>query len=236
MPASVLEVVARAFAGAGIDLASLGHAWLRLLPIVVLVPAFGLRALPGAARAVLGLAFATAIAPALGIVAAGPGAWLEDLVHGLSVATAAAVPLWAATMTGGLIDTLRGAPQSGSAPVVEGRASALGVPLSILASALFLASGGPARAVAAVARPSLDASPVLRAAHDLTEGVTLAVALGAPVLLASVVVEVGLALIARTATPASSNVLVAPVRSIAILVILGLSVDRMAEALALVLR
>jgi type III secretory pathway component EscT len=241
MPAPVLVAVARAFGDAGIDLGALGHAWVRVLPIVIIVPAFGLRALPASARAVIALALAAVIVPG---VALGSGASAEradsllgDAARGLSVAVAAAVPLWAATMAGGVIDALRGTPDaSSSAPTVEGRATPLGVPLSILASAIFLAGGGASRVVAAVAGPERESSPVLLAAHDLAAGISLAVALGAPVLIASIVVEVGAALIARAASPAQVHPLLAPLRALVALVVLAVGIDRIAAALALAMR
>src|SRR5580700_3879875 len=102
---SVVGTVADAFAQSGIDLAALGLAWARVMPAVTLVPAFGLRALPAPARAVMGLAFAASIFPAMAPVAAGatqPWALLAvvEIVRGLPVALAAAIPLWAATMAG----------------------------------------------------------------------------------------------------------------------------------------
>ncbi len=235
MPASVLSVVASAFSAAGIDLGALGHAWARVLPIVALVPAFGLRALPLSARALLGLALAAAIVPGMGAIAAGGDAasLLDESVRGMSVAIAAAVPLWAATMAGGVIDALRGAESTGSAPTVEGRPTAFGAPLSILASAIFLEGGGAARALAAVARPETASSPALLAAHNLVSGITLAVALGAPILIASIVVEVGSALLARTIAPIQTSAILAPLRALTLLVILAVGIDRIASALAL---
>ena len=144
MPASVVEAVASAFGAAGIDLGALGHAWARVLPVVIIVPAFGLRALPVSARAVMGLAFAAAITPGVSVLGSTSGhaaGLLDEAARGLSVAVAAAIPLWAATMAGGMIDALRGASEQVSAPTVEGRATLLGAPLSILASAIFLAGG-----------------------------------------------------------------------------------------------
>src|SRR6202035_926110 len=120
-----------------------------------------------------------------------------------------------------------------SAPVVEGRSTPLGALLSILASAIFLAGGGAARVVAAVARPETASNPVLVAAHDLVAGITLAVALGAPVLVASIVIDVTAALLARTAAPARVGALLAPVRALVVLVVLAVSVDRIAEGIAL---
>ncbi len=242
MPASVLQVVASAFGDAGIDLGALGHTWARVLPVVVLVPAFGLRALPASARAVIALALAAAIAPATALVhpAYAPDGDIQrlvsDVVRGLSLAVATAVPLWAATMAGGVIDALRAAPEAASAPVVEGRATALGVPLSILASVLFLAGGGAGRVVATLARPDAGGTPVALAARDAADGITLAVALGAPVLIATVVVDVGAALLARAATPAPTSALVAPLRALVVLVVVALGIDRIAEGLALAMR
>ena len=65
----VIRTVVDAFAASGVDLAALGLAWARVIPTVMIVPAFGLRALPVPARAVLGLALAASIFPALAPVA-----------------------------------------------------------------------------------------------------------------------------------------------------------------------
>src|SRR5271170_3279792 len=97
---SVVGTVAEAFARSGVDLAGLGLAWARAMPAVTLVPAFGLRALPAPARIVMGLALAASIYPALAPVAAVTSEpWalqaLLEVMKGLPVAIAAAVPLWA---------------------------------------------------------------------------------------------------------------------------------------------
>ena len=131
---SVVGTIAEAFAGAGIDLGALGLAWARAMPAVTLVPAFGLRALPAPARAVMALAFAACVFPALAPVAATSSLpWivlaLTEVARGLPIAVAAAVPLWAATMAGGVADALRGAQETPSVPTVEGKATPLGVPL-----------------------------------------------------------------------------------------------------------
>jgi len=226
-------------ARSGVDLAALGLAWARAMPAVVIVPAFGLRAFPTAARAVLGLALAATVFPALApIHVAGGGTWpllaLGQMALGLPVAIAAAVPLWAATMAGGVADALRGGNAQGtpSAPTVEGGATPLGVPLSILASGIFLATGGPARVAMALARTTLEGHPALAAAGDLTAGIALAVALAGPLLAASVVIEVSGALIARAASPTQLHLLLAPLRALGLLVVLGLSLERMAIVLA----
>jgi type III secretory pathway component EscT len=155
------------------------------------------------------------------------------MARGLPVALAAAVPLWAATVAGGVTDSLRGAAsQAASSPAVEGGATPLGVPLSLLASGIFLTTGGPARVALALASSTDPGHPVLAAVTDLTTGISLAIALAGPLLAASVVVEIAGALIARAASPAQLHLLLAPLRALALLVILGLTFERMAIVLA----
>jgi type III secretory pathway component EscT len=233
----IIGSVAEAFERSGVDLGGLGLAWARVMPAVTLVPAFGLAALPMSARAVMGLAFAASIVPALTPLAAGDdGSWvllaLGEVARGLPVALAAAVPLWAATMAGGVADALRGSQEAPSVPTVEGKATPLGVPLSLLASAMFLAGGGPARVVKALALRPLPDHPLLAAANDLVGGIGLAVALGGPLLAAAVVVEVAAALIARAASPAQIHALLAPIRSLGTLAVLAVVLERLAGALS----
>jgi type III secretory pathway component EscT len=102
---------------------------------------------------------------------------LEQIVLGLPVALAAAIPLWAATMAGGVIDTLRGSPEGAGLATVEGRPSSFGVLLSLFASAVFLGTGGAARTVSALATYTLPANPLVAAAHDIVAGVGLAVSI-----------------------------------------------------------
>jgi type III secretory pathway component EscT len=238
---SVVGTVADAFARSGVDLAALGLAWARAMPAATLVPAFGLRALPAPARGVMGLAFAACIFPALAPVAASSSTpWalqlLVEFARGVPVALAAAVPLWAATMAGGVADALRGSRDTPSVPVVEGAATPLGVPLSILASAIFLATGGPARVVAALALHPVGDHPLLAAAGDLVGGIALAVALGGPLLAAAVVLEVAGALVARAAAPAQVHALLAPLRALGTLAVMAVVLERVAAALALAVR
>ena len=69
---SLLGAAADVLSRSGIDLAPLGLAWARATPSATLIPAFGLRALPVPARAILGLALAACIFPAVGPIDAGP--------------------------------------------------------------------------------------------------------------------------------------------------------------------
>jgi type III secretory pathway component EscT len=234
---SLIGAVVDTFSGAGIDLAPLGLAWARAMPAVTLVPGFGLRALPAPARTMLGLALAACIFPALApLDAASTVPWpllvVGEFARGLPVAIAAAVPLWAATMAGGVADALRGSQETASAPTVEGPATPMGVAMSLLAGAIFLTTGGPARVVAALAERPVPGHPVLAAADDLVGGITLAVALGGPLLAASVVVEIAGALIARAASPAQVHTLIAPLRALGALAVMAVVLERLATALA----
>jgi type III secretory pathway component EscT len=234
---SVVATVAEAFARSGVSLGALGLAWARAMPAVTLVPAFGLRALPVPARAVMGLAFAASIFPALAPAVTDSSApWpvlaAAELARGFPVALAAAIPLWAATMAGGIADSLRGSQEAPTAPTVEGRATPMGIPLSLLASAIFLATGGPARVVKSLALAPAPAHPLLAATDDLVAGIALAVALGGPLLAASVVIEIAAALVARAASPAQVHALLAPLRAIATLSVMAVVLERIASVLA----
>ena len=208
------------------------------MPAVTLVPAFGLRALPAPARTVMGLAFAACIFPALAPVAAASSQpWvvlaLVEVARGFPVAIAAAVPLWAATMAGGVADALRGSQETPSVPTVEGKATPLGVPLSLLASAIFLATGGPARVVKALAlRPRRRRTPSSPRPTTSSGGIALAVALGGPLLAAAVVIEVAAALVARARRSAQVHALLAPLRALGTLAVMAVVLERVATALA----
>lgn len=242
MPTLLGSLVA-AFDAAGIDLARLGLGWARVAPAVTIVPAFGLQALPAPARAVMALALAATIFPAVAPLPPAQvhfaGTWpvlaMEQVLAGIPIAIAAAVPLWAATMAGGVADALRSAPDTMSAPTVEGRATPLGVPFSLLACAIFLATGGPARVALALVKPP-PASAWLAASESIAGGVTLAVAIGAPLLAAAVVIEVSGALIARAAAPAQIHLLLAPLRATALLAVMAVVLERAAGFLAIAVR
>lgn len=238
MAAGVVETVVAALDAADVDLPGWALAWSRVAPTIALVPAFGLRAIPAPARVVLGLAIAAAVAPALTPVAQGDLpfaiAVLREMARGIPVALSASVALWAATMAGGLIDDLRAARETLDLPVVEPGATPLGALLSMLTAIVFLQSGGPEHVARALLRPNPEVlGPLARAAGQLTAGIELAIAVAAPVLAASIVVEVASALVARAASPAFVQPLLAPLRSIAILGIAALVLERMVELLAL---
>ncbi len=225
------------------DLQGLGLAWARFAPTLAIVPAFGLKALPTPARGILGVALAAGIYPALVpiVVERSTTPWfvlaLEQILLGLPVALAAAIPLWAATMAGGLVDALRGAQDGTGLAVVEGsKASPIAILLSLLASMVFLATGGPARVAASLATTTLGEHPLLAASHTLVAGIGLAVAIGAPLLAAAVVLEIAFALVARAASPAQVHALLAPLRALGLLAILAVVLERLADVIALAVR
>jgi flagellar biosynthesis protein FliR len=221
----------------GLDLRAWGLAWARFAPTIAIVPAFGLRAVPTPARITLGLALAASIAPAVAPAADPALSWpaqlLIELAKGVPVAIAAAVALWTATMAGGLVDDLRGGREQSSLPTVEPGATPTGALLAMLVALLFLETGGPARVARALSDPRLGfVDPLARATANLVSGIELAIAVAAPVVVAAIVVEVAGALIARAANPAYIQPVLAPLRSIAILGVTALVLDRMLELLA----
>ena len=238
MNGSLLEALTRLFEEGGIDLAAWGLAFARVMPILVIVPAFGLRALSAPVRAAAALVLSAVIVPAIrptsGIALPWPALLLFELARGTLVAVTAALPLWSATMAGGIVDALRGAQDQVDAPTVEGRPSPLGALFALLAATIFLASGGPARLVGILALPppSLE-SGLARAAANLAAGIGLAIALAAPLLAASLILELAGALVARAASPAHLSALLGPVRSLALLALTAIFLDRMAALLAL---
>lgn len=235
-PPSLVGTVIDLVEAGGLDLARLGLAFARVAPTAALVPAFGLRAFSPAQRAAIGLAFALIVAPAIGPPAPGMPwtiALVTELLRGLPIAIAAALPLYVALTVGATIDALRSAPESASLPFFEGRATPLGAVLGLLACTFFFAGGGPARVALALASPPpFEAALAARVARDLAGGITIAVAIASPLVAASVTIEVALALIGRAAAPTPMTALVAPVRSAALLIVAALLFERLADAIA----
>ncbi len=235
------------FALWGVDLRALMLAWARVAPSVAIVPAFGLRGLPAPVRIGLALCLALLIVPAVSLqiepsgaagMSGGHGggfalAMLWQSLIGLPVAVTAAVALWAATMTGGLVDNLRGGRERASLPVVEPNSTPLGAALSLLVGVFFLESGGVSRIAEALMRaqaPGLPAAALI--AEQLVGGIQLAFAVAAPLLAAALVLEVASALVSRAASPAFVQPLVTSLKSLALLGAAALLLDRMAAFLA----
>jgi flagellar biosynthetic protein FliR len=236
-PVAPVAQVLQALRRSGIDVPALGLAWARAMPVVTLVPAFGLRAVPGPARPAMALALAAGIFPALAPVAHTSSApWLVTALvegaRGVPVAIAAAVPLWAATMAGGVADSLRQAPEWLDVPTVEERTTPLAVLMSLLACVFFLSAGGPAAVASALAEPAATASPLQATADVLVSGISLAVAVASPVIAASIVIELAAALISRATAPTQMAAMIAPLRTMGVLVVFALLLERIANAWA----
>jgi type III secretory pathway component EscT len=135
-----------------------------------------------------------------------------------------------------MLDNLRASQDSVDVPVIDGRTTPMAVPFALLAGAIFLKTGGPARVAHALAASTLPDHPILRAANDLTSGVALAVSIGAPLLAASLVIEVTGAVIARASAPAQIHALLAPMRTMGLLLVCGVVLDRIAALLAVAVR
>jgi type III secretory pathway component EscT len=237
-PPSAFDALQAALELGGTDLRAWAIAWARALPTVLLVPAFGLRALAAPTRIALGLALAASVAPALTPVALEGRAWMAlvpvEMAKGIPVALLAATSLWAAGMAGGLVDNLRGERLTAYLPHVDAGSTPSGALLSMLAALAFLNGGGPARVARHLANPALGYEGTLqRAAAELVAGLEIAIAVAAPLIAVSIVVELASALVARAANPAYIQPFLAPLRSIFLLGALAIVLDRMIELLAL---
>ena len=220
------------------EIARWALAWARLTPLMVIVPAFGLRAVPGPMRVALALSLAIAVAPALR-PAMPSGPWAVRLtlefLQGLPVAITASVALWIAAMVGGLVDNLRGSQESAALPVVDADSTPIGALLTLLVAIAFLQGGGAAHAARAVARAeSISAGGLLSLVATLSSGVGVAVAVATPIVVVAMVVEVTNALLARAASPAFLLPTLAPLRSLAVLGATALVLDRIVEFIVLV--
>ena len=236
-PATLVDLWTSWLSQSGVDMRGWLLAWARVGPTLALVPIFGGAALPAAARAGLGFAMASAIAPALRpVTAALPFeiAVTVEAARGLPVAIGAAVLVHTALMVGGVIDDLRGARGSASIPVFEFEHTPVAALFGLLVALALLKSGAPARLVATLAQPTPGVG-VLSIVHTLTASVGIALAVAAPIIGIAVVLSVTEALLARAASPAHVKELLAPMRSVALLAVLALALDRIQGALLLAL-
>jgi type III secretion protein T len=227
----------RALFGEAPDLSTWGLGVARLLPVVIILPAFGLSAVALPVRLALGVALALAVLPAATAFSPAQGSYLLALgleaLRGVPLALSSSAILWAATMAGGLVDNLRGAREPASLPTFEEQGTPLGALLALLAALAFLESGGAARvALASASLPAPSASPFAAAAFDLTRAIEIALAVAAPLAAVSIVVELAAALVTRAATPAHLGALIAPLRAVVLLSVAALLVERMSALFA----
>lgn len=221
--AGLWKLLAEMLQQLGVSWQHLLLAWARVLPLVTIVPAFGSRLMPAPARAVFGLGLALLLLPSVTARVALSDvtlpSWVlgvvRELAAGLPIALATGGLLWAAMMAGGLVDDLRGASQQQSLVLSDAR-TPLGALLGLFATWAFLELGGVESALAALLAPPSGA-PLLGAVRDLVSALHVTFALSAPIVCVSVVWEVAGALVARAASPAHVQSLLAPLRALVVL-------------------
>lgn len=209
----------------------------KVMPVVLLVPAFGLRALPIGARVGLALTMGLSVAPALPQSSAQPlGLALAlEALSALPIALSAAAALWAASMAGSFVNELRQARGMSHLPVVPRDTRPTGALFGLVAAIAFLQTGGPVRVVSALSRQALQGQPLLtRVVRDLLSGVHIALAMVVPFLVASVLFELTVALVARALNPARLELIWAPVRAVFILIILAVVLERLLALIVLI--
>jgi type III secretion protein SpaR/YscT/HrcT len=205
--------------GPGASLNLVGLAAARTVPIAYLLPVFGGPHINPMFRVAFGLALALMALPVLGSGAAvadmGPVMLTvllaREVLVGLTLGFVASLTFRAAEMAGRLADTLRGANMSEViAPTSGERTSPVGDLFLLLAVVVFFEIGGLGHLLRALAR-SYEAVPLGLSSAPAAGGlVTLvivasaraleaAVGLAAPILVAALVADVALGLIARAA-------------------------------------
>jgi flagellar biosynthetic protein FliR len=220
----------------GADFRAWALAWARVLPVLILVPAFGLSAVALPIRILLGATLAVAIAPAVGVVPLEPAPFLValggEVLRGLPLALATSALLWAAIMAGGLADNLRGGRESADVALFDEPLPAFSVLFGMLVAIAFLESGGAERLALALSAPRSDVT-FAAAAERLVRALNLAVAIAAPLLAGSVLIEIAGAFVARAAAPAYVLPLLAPLRSLGVLAICLFGLERLVELLVI---
>jgi len=234
MDADLLQALARELALAGIEPLSWLLAWARLVPSLILIPAFGLQAFPLVMRFLFAFMLAAVVAPSLPPIDPGAQPWFvalaSELARGAPVAVSVAISVWGASMAGNLIDELRGGP---AAPRVllasDEPTSPLGTLLSLAATVAFFQLGGPARLAEALAAAEPLRQQDLRAlALTLARGIQFSVALAGPLLALGPFLELLHTLVARITRPVPTNVVFGPARALALLAVAALLLDRVA--------
>jgi flagellar biosynthesis protein FliR len=201
---------------------------------MILVPAFGLPAVPAAARVGFALMLGACIAPALSIPDALPFGLALTLqaLRGLPVAISAAATLWAASMGGALIDELR---RGRDVPLVSPQSGPANVLLTLVAALAFLQTGGPVRIGSALARePEALRGLLSQVVRNLLSGVEVAIAIAVPFVVASVFIDVVSHLATRSLPATSLQSTWALLRSLFFLLLFAALLDRLFALVVLV--
>jgi type III secretory pathway component EscT len=232
----LIETLLRELAASGIDPMSWARAWARLIPSLVLIPLLGLQAFPIALRLAFALMLGASIAPSLVEPSVGRSPLsvelVSELARGVPAAISVAIGIWGAGMVGELLDASRGKP---SRSLFDGdSASPLAVLLSLAAAVAFFQLGGPARLAEALAsaRP-LSEQDVRSVALSLARGIQFAVVLAAPPLALVPFLELLHGLVARASQPLGLGIVIGPLKTIVLLGVTALLLDRIASGVVL---
>ncbi len=231
----LFEDVVGAFslAGSGMGLA---RGFFRLLPTVLVVPAFGLRGVPVQVRASMALVLAFGVAPAISLQNPEPGGVVVtlfvDVLRGLPLALASALPLFAGAMAGGLFDELRGPLVDVKLAPTPDAHSPAAVLLSLLGGCFFFAAGGPSTLARAVVRADLSEGIVTRTVATLAAGASIALIIAGPLLGAAILSTAAGAIVSRAPFAAARGI-VPSLRAGAMLAFFAVALERVATLLAL---
>lgn len=239
IPKGILDAFLAEVSARGQSASAWGVAWARVLPTVLLVPAFGLGLLPLGLRLAIGFVLAVSVAPLLHpTVASASVGWpalvLSEVARGLPVALTASISLWAATVAGGIADHVTGARRvrgGGKLGLADG--APFSTLLFLAAAVSFLQLGGAERIAARLAAPDLTAAgPLTLAVRDLAAGIDLGVGIGAPLLVVAMILDMTILIAAREHSTVGAGTTLAPLRSLALLVATAAMLDRMADMVA----
>jgi type III secretory pathway component EscT len=234
-PPNLVTLESWVFALTGLKLATLLVAWVRALPVVVIVPAFGLPDMPGTLRGALAMVLAMAALPSAAVVSFEPNVVElgQALLEGITLAVPAAVGIWVATMAGGLFDELSGAPESADGGIFEGKSVQTGTLFGLLAIAAFLAQGGPARLALALSVPKpASAGAWESVSAQIVSGLGLAITIGSPLVIAALMIALGSLFVSKVTPGAAARALIFPVQGLLRLIVLVLFLEWVMRAIA----
>jgi hypothetical protein len=137
--------------------------------------------------------------------------------------------VWAATVTGGVADLASGVRSGRAAPAFGTPTPSLAALFGLLASAVFLEQGGATSVAALLSAPAPD-GVLARAALDLAAGIDTGAILAVPLVAVALSVEIVSAVAAREHTAFASHAVVAPLRTLVVLIATAAVFDRLAEA------
>lgn len=239
---ALIESLTAALRETGVDPGGWVLASARLLPSLIVIPAFGLPGLPLPLRVAFAVLLSVAIAPAL---APGLGASplaepslvaiTSELLRGVPVAGSVAIGVWGAAMAGNLLDELAAGAVAPRPPFAGAEPGGpLGALLSLAAAIAFFELGGPARLLAALAAaPPLGLGDLRALALELARGIQLAVVLAGPLLALTPFLELLSGLAARAVFPLGLGALLGPLRGFLLFAAVALLLDRFAAGVVL---